>query len=70
MASEIEDGGDPFQGPVAEAEDGDPAAGDRVVDTPATGYRGVEAPGERAGGEVGDRVLHRGHGGDPAADQG
>ena len=70
MPVEVQHGGDPFQGPVAEPEDRDPAAGDGIIDAAAAGQRGVEAAGERDRGGIGDLVLHRGHGADPAADQG
>ena len=69
VPAEVQHGGDPFQGPVAEPEDRDPAAGDGVIDAAAAGDRGVEAAGERHRGGVGDLVLHRGHGADPAPDQ-
>ena len=70
VPAEVQHGGDPFQGAVAEPEDRDPAAGDGVIDAAAAGDRGVEAAGERDRGGVGDLVLHRGDGADPAADQG
>ena len=70
MPAEVQHGGDPFQGPVADPEDRDPAAGDGVIDTAAAGDRGVEAAGERDRRGVGDLVLHRGHRADPAPDQG
>ena len=70
VPAEVQHGGDPFQGAVAEPEDRDPAAGDGIIDAAAAGDRGVEAAGERDRGGVGDLVLHRGHGADPAPDQG
>ena len=69
VSAEVEHGGDPLQGPVAEPEDGDPAAGDGVVDAAAAGNRGVETAGERHRRRVGDLVLHRGHGADTSPDQ-
>ena len=70
MPAEVQHRGDPFQGPVAEPEDGDPTAGDSIIDAAAAGDRGVEAAGKCHRRGVGDLVLHRSYGADPAPDQG
>ena len=62
MPAEVEHRGDPFQGAVAEPEDRDPAAGDRIIDAAAAGDGSVEAAGERDRGGIGDFVLCLGRG--------
>ncbi len=46
MPAQVQHGGDPFQGPVADPEDRHPAAGDGIIDAAAAGQRGVKAAGE------------------------
>ena len=69
MAAQVQDRGDPLQRLAAGSQDRDPASGYCLVYATAVRQRGVEPAGERDRGRVGDRVLHRGHGSDPAAGQ-
>ena len=70
MAAEVEHRSNPLEGRAAEAENGDAAARDGLVDASPAGQGAVEAAGESDGGGVRDLVLHGGDRANPAADQG